>query len=279
MDMSHQLRTLPPEALDILRFYRGLNTRSAHADDIIDGADLSDRGFGKAIRRLVTKNYLVMDGDQVYRLSDMGQRAVEALGTVDLNPLDAFDSDYEDDDDDDGAMEWIDDDEDPFAGTGVEVAVSASAEAAVEPRSIKRHLVLVAPRVLRAGQPTNVFVGFDAAADDEFLFSPLEVILRLNVLHGEPDETTETSLVLENRAVHKTFELVAGSYQQARIRVEVCQLNDDLLEPDGCGGLYADLPVGADDVDTTLAAYGADLELREAPPSEDDLTLNEYDFE
>lgn len=249
MDMSYHLRTLPPEALDILRFYRGLNTRSAHADDIIEGADLSDRGFGKAIRRLVTKNYLVMDGDQIYRLSDMGQRAVEELGSYDLNPSEEA-SEYQ------------------------------SVEMSDEPRFVKRHMVLVAPRMLRAGQPTNVFVGFDDAEDDEILFSPLEIILRLNVLHGEPQEATETSLVLENRAVHQTFEVTAGNYQQARIRVEVCQFQDDLLDPNACGGLYADLPVGVGDFDTTLTAFSAELELREEPPDEDDdLILDEYDFE
>jgi hypothetical protein len=252
MDMPYHLRTLPPEALDILRFYRRLNARSAHADDIIDGADLSDRGFGKAIRRLVTKNYLVMDGDQVYRLSDMGQRAVEELGSYDLNPSEA-------------SAESSEEDEEMVG---------------YEPRQIRRHLVLVAPRMLRAGQPTNVYVGFDDADDDEILFSPLEVILRLNVLHGEPADATETSLVVENRAVHQTFEVTAGSYQQARIRVEVCQFNEELLDFDGCGGLYADLPVGDDGIDTSLAAYGADLELRENPPTEDDdLRLDQYDFE
>jgi hypothetical protein len=141
-------------------------------------------------------------------------------------------------------------------------------------------MVLVAPRVLRAGQPTNVYVGFDDAPDDEILFSPLEIILRLNVVHGEPDEATETSLVLENRAVHQTFEVTAGDYQQARIRVEVHQFKDDLLDPNACGGLYADFAVGAGDVDAILAAYSADLELREEPPAEDDdLLLDEYDFE
>ena len=250
MDVPNHLRTLPPEALDILRFYRSLNARSAHADDIIEGADLSDRGFGKAIRRLVTKNYLVMDGDQVYRLSDMGQRAVDELGSLNLEPSD------------DSA------------------AAGDDPETEYEPRFVRRHLVLVAPRTLRAGQPTNVFVGFDSADDDEILFSPLEVILRLNVLHGEPDEATETSLVVENRAVHQTFEVMAGNYEQARIRVEVCQFADDLLDPSACGGLYADFPIAVSDSDTSLTAYSADVELREEPPAEDEyLDLEDFDFE
>ena len=262
MDMPYHLRTLPPEALDILRFYRRLNARSAHAEDIIEGADLSDRGFGKAIRRLVTKNYLVMDGEQVYRLSDMGQRAVEELSGYDQNPA-----------------------EDSYAYLEADADASADAEeesemvSSYEPRQIRRRLVLVTPRRLRAGQPTNVYVGFDAAEDDEYLFSPQEVMLRLNVVHGEPQEATVTSLVLENRAVHQTIEVTAGDHQQARIRVEVCQFDGDTLDAEACGGLYADLPVSDDTVDATLTAFGADLMLREDAPSQDDLGFDQYDFE
>lgn len=249
MDMPHYLRTLPPEALNILRYFHTLDAPSAHADEIIEGAGLSDRGFGKAIRRLVTKNYLVMDGEQVYRLSDMGKRVVAELGDYDENAPEE--------------SEALDD----------------SMTTPAEPRFVTRHVVLVTPHTLRSGQPTNVFVGFDDADDDEIVSAPFEVILRLTMVHGEPDATVETSLVLENRAAHQVFEVTAGNYTKARVRVQICQLQDGELEPDACGGLYADLPVGVGDVDNTLTAFGTDLLLREELPSEVEVESDEYDFE
>jgi hypothetical protein len=252
MDMSHQIKTLPPEALDILRYFHTLSEASAHVDAIIEGSGLSDRGFGKAIRRLVTKNYLIMDGDQVYRLSDMGKRAVAELGEYDENaPEDGEDFDEADEAD----------------------------EAPPEPRFVRRHIALVAPRTLRVGQPTNVYVGFDDAEDDEIVFTPLKVIVRLSVVHGEPQDVTETSIALENRAAYQVFEVTAGEYRQARLRIQVCQLENGSMELDACGGLYADLPVSAAEVDNTLTAYGTELMLREELPPETEAPEDEFDFE
>lgn len=236
MDMPHHLRTLPPEALDILRYFHTLRAPSAHAEQIIEGAGLSDRGFGKAIRRLVTKNYLVMDGEQVYRLSDNGKRVVAELNDYDENAPEE----------------------------------AETPEADLEPRFVNRHLILVTPRTFQAGQPTNIFIGFDDADDDEIVTAPFKVLLRISTLHGDPDEVTETSLTVENRAAHQVFEVVAGSFTQFRIRVEVCQLQDGEPEEDGCNGFYADLPVGVGEVDNMLIAFGTNLLLREELPSEDE---------
>jgi hypothetical protein len=244
MDMPHHLRTLPPEALDILRYFHTLKAPSAHAEQIIEGAGLSDRGFGKAIRRLVTKNYLVMDGEQVYRLSDNGKRVVAELNNYDENAPE--------------------EEETPEP---------------TEPRLVTRHLVLVTPRVLQVGQPSNVFVGFDDADDDEVVTAPLEIMLRLSVVHGEPDETKETSLIVENRAAHQVFEVTAGQFTELRIRVVVCQLQDGEAEQENCNGLYADLPVGVGEVDSSLTAVGTNLLLREALPSEAEVDSDELDFE
>ena len=252
MDIPYHLKTLPPEALDILRYFRTLDTSSAHADDIIEGAELSDRGFGKAIRRLVTKSYLVMDGDQVYRLSDTGRRAVEELGGYDeLSPEER------------AQMSEMSEEDEAFAVT--------------EPRFVKRHLVLVTPAALRPDQPTNVFVGFDEAQEDETVSTSLDLVLRLNILHGDPQQARETSLALENHAAHQTFEVTAGHYQQARLRVEVSQYQQDTLDLEPCGGFYVDLPIQPDSADATPVAFGADVTLREdirPEPSVDD----EYDF-
>jgi hypothetical protein len=252
MDIPYHLKTLPPEALDILRYFGTLDSPSAHADDIIEGAELSDRGFGKAIRRLVTKSYLVMDGDQVYRLSDMGRRAVAELGGYDeLSP------------EEQAQMAEAEDDLDDFMNT--------------EPRYVKRHLVLVSPQALRPDQPTNVYVGFDEAQEDDTVASTLDLVLRLSVQHGEPEQARETSLSLENHAAHQTFEVTAGRYQQARLRVQVSQYQHDTLDLEPCGGLYVDLPVQPDETGSAFAAFSADVTLREdvrSEPSVDD----DFDF-
>lgn len=79
MDLPFYLRILPSEALEVLAYYRRRGSNLAYADVMITATGLSERGFGKAIRRLVTKGYLVLDGDQRYRLTEHGQRAVDDL--------------------------------------------------------------------------------------------------------------------------------------------------------------------------------------------------------
>lgn len=253
MDMPYHLKTLPPEALDILRFFHTLNSASAHADDIIEGTALSDRGFGKAIRRLVTKNYLVMDGDQVYRLSDMGRRAVNELSGYDDSAPESY-SEY-------SATE--DYGEEDFV---------------TEPRDVLRHLVVVAPRALRPEQPTNIAVGFDASDDSDS--SPIDLVVRVNVLHGEPQQAHEKSLILSGQAAHQTFEITAGNYQRARLRVQVSQYQTDTLDLQPVGGLYVDLPVETSPADTSFTAYGTDLTLQTqvytAPEPADD--FDNFDF-
>jgi hypothetical protein len=104
------------------------------------------------------------------------------------------------------------------------------------------------------------------------------------MIHGEPEEAKESSVALENRAVYQVFEVIAGDYQQARIRVQVCQLQDGTLELDACGGLYADVPVVSGDANANHTAFGTDLMFREEllsdeeSSSEDD-EVDEYDFE
>jgi hypothetical protein len=151
--------------------------------------------------------------------------------------------------------------------------------APIEPRFVTRHLVLVAPRTLQAGQPTNVFVGFDEAEDDEIVYAPFKIILRVNMVHGEPEEARESSLVFENRAAHQVFEVTAGNYTKARVRVQVCQLQDGEIELEACSGLYADLPVGVGAVDSTLTAFGTDLMLREELLSEVEGPEDEFEVE
>ena len=230
-EMPLSLQTLPLEALDILRYFGATGAMTAHADDIIDSTQLTDRGFGKGVRRLVTRNYLSMSGEQRYRLTEQGQRAVESL------------QEYE----------------------GSAPATASAQAEPPEPRFIRRRLVLAAPKTLLAGQPTNVFVGVDDAAGEELLHDPLSLMIRLATLNGDPAEAQESSLVLSNRNARQVYEITPGYYTHVRVRVQVLQFPPDDEDVEPCGGLYVDLPVTDDNsaADNSLTAYGADIILKE----------------
>jgi hypothetical protein len=213
MEMPFHLRTLPPEALDIIRFYSGSGTNVASVDDICEGTGLSDRGFGKAIRRLVTKGYVIMDGDHRYRLSDQGARAVEELVASDVNAPD------------DDEAEAVD------AGR----------------RLVGRRLFMALPRALVAGQEVHVYVGFPEAEDDEMIHGQVNLLIRLSVLNGEPARARETPFLLGNNATRHVFEVTAGHFTKARLRLHAYQIDDD--EPDEvhfAGGMYVDVDVKPD---------------------------------
>ncbi len=226
MEMPLSLQTLPAEALDILRYYGRTGNASAHADDITEGTSLSDRGFGKGIRRLVTRNYLSMAGEQVYRLTDQGYRAVAALQEYDLTAPE-----------DDGGY---------------------------QPRYVRRRLVIAAPHTLLASQPTTITVGVDDAQGEDIIGDTVNVLLRMSLINGEPASGLETTLVLSNRYASQTFEITAGMYTRVRLRIELYQEQpDEQFAP--AGGVYVDIPVTAnpDNVNPALMAYGADFYLRE----------------
>ncbi|MFQ3566090.1 MAG: hypothetical protein SNJ59_03745 [Aggregatilineales bacterium] len=225
MEPSSQLRTLPQEALDILRYFRSLEATAAHTDDIIEGTGLSDHGFGKAIRRLVTKNILIMDGRQIYRLTNFGQRLLSELET------------------------------------SSEQNAPTQAAQAVEPRFVHRRLVLVVPAQLRMGQPTHVVIGFEEANDDDIIKEPAQLRLQLNMANGEPAEPVESALLLNNRAARQTFEIAAGAFTSARVRLRVLQTINGEAAPFLCGGLYVDLPVNAGEGEAALSAFGTTLRL------------------
>jgi predicted transcriptional regulator len=227
MDLPYSLQTLPPEAVDILRFYAGIDGESAHADSIVDGAGLSERGFGKGIRRLVTKNYVAMSSDQVYRLTDAGKRVVEELKSYDGD-------------------------------------APQSQSRRREPLFLRRRVVLVTPRILTADMPVEVVLGFEDADDDEALNEPVTMLVRLSMVNGEPRRPKESSFTLGNRKLQQAFEINAGHFTRARVRVEVCQFHDDGDDFDFCGGLYVDLPVSLDASVDAKVAHGVDVILKEA---------------
>jgi hypothetical protein len=227
MELPFHLKALPPEALDVLRYFGSIESPISHADDITEGVGLTDRTFGKVIRRLVTKGYLQMDGDQAYRLSEQGQTAVEELGAYD------------------------------------ESEPTAKPKREVVTQQIPRHLVLVTPKALAADQPVQVHVGFLTAYDGEGLDELADVVARVSLVNGEPSRPQEVAFQLSDDEDHKALTVTPGRFKCLRIRVNVFQLGPNPDDIAVAGGLYVDVDVlpQTDASTQEWAAYGADITL------------------
>jgi len=130
IELPFHLKTLPPEALDVIRYFTSAgDTETADIDSICEGTGLSERGFSKAIKRLVTKGYAQMESGRVYRLTTQGISAAQELAEYDENAPEEVDS-----------------------GSAYE--------------TYSRRLLLAVPRSLVANQSTNVYVGFDESDDE-----------------------------------------------------------------------------------------------------------------
>ncbi len=226
MDLPFHLKALPPEALDVLRYFGTLDDPVAHAMLITDEVGLSDRTFGKVIRRLVTRGYLQMDGEQAYRLSETGQDAVEELASFD----EAFPAD--------------------------KTVRSAPVE-----EKIDRKLVLVMPKVLRAGATTAFHIGFHPADDGQTLDDPAEMVVRVSLVNAEPTRPQESAFEVRNDAIHQSFKITAGAINQARIKVQVYQLGPNPDDIAVAGGMYVDVNVVNDLSNAPLAAYTTEISI------------------
>lgn len=226
MDLPFHLKALPPEALDVLRYFGTLNNPVAHAAKITDEVGLSDRTFGKVIRRLVTKGYLQMDGDQAYRLSESGNNAVDELAEYD----EAFPADK-------------------------------SARKAPVEEKVSRKMVVVVPRTLQSGVPTSFHVGFYPSASGHELNDVAEVVMRVSLVNADPARPQEASLELVNEEAYKSFTIAAGAFDRARIKVQVFQLGPNPDDIAVAGGMYVDLDVTDSAASAPYAAYAADISL------------------
>jgi DNA-binding MarR family transcriptional regulator len=232
MELPYHLTTLAPlsGALDILRYLGSISAPNADSDEICDALDLTDRTFGKAIRRLVTKGYVAMDGELIYRLSNQGREAVEILREYDAaNP---------------------------------QAPASTRRDASV----VTRRLVVAMPPTLVAGEPGTLAVGLDGATDEEtgVLYSPADMVVRVSVVNGDPAKPQEAVLKLSNYPVKHAFSITPGAYQQMRVRVQVFQLGPNPDDINVAGGLYVDAGVTRQAAAATAApiAYGSDIQIQ-----------------
>lgn len=206
MDLPVHLKRLPPGSLEMIQYLGQAENAMASRDDICAALDLSDRSFGKIIRRLVNKYYIAMDGDQIYRLTDQGGEVAEELADYDFEA-----GDSEDDED--------------------------------ESTQFTRRMRLVLPEPLQAGVPAHVMLGFDAPSPDSH---SAEVAARLSILNGEPNAPQEALFDLDDQPAHQDFLVTAGPYSQARLRVEVYQLGPNEGDISEAGGMYVDVAVSAE---------------------------------
>lgn len=133
MSLPFELTKLPSNALDIIRYLGSLDSYAAFDVHISEALDLSERGFGKAIRRLVTQEYVEMQIDGTYILTQRGLDAAETLEAHDAEARhDSFDEDVIEDVPDHAAV---------------------------------RRLLVVYPKTLPVGGTAYVFVRVDAPTD------------------------------------------------------------------------------------------------------------------
>lgn len=228
MELPYHLKTLEPltGALDIVRFLRGEPDMLATVDTLLDSLQLSERAFGKAIRRLVTQGYVQMDAEAVYRLTDAGRRAADEL------------AEYE-------------------HVTGK----SATGAHTIHDAGITGRIVMSVPQTLTASEPVDLYIG--AALDsDSTLAEPVDLLVRLTAINATPTQTQDALLTLHHAPVRHTFKVVPEAYNALRVRVQVYQL---LAEEDviACGGFYVDLPVSGQQTTAARVAYGSSIAVKE----------------
>lgn len=225
MELSYQLQTIEPltGAFDIIRYFGKLEEMTADAGKIQDSLGLSDRSFDKAIRRLVTKGYVQMDGSRIYRLTEQGQRAVEELAAYD------------------------------------QAGPSADRHTAATEPGVSRRLVMAVPRTLVAGRADNVLVGVHAASEGETIDKPADLLFRVSIVNGEPSTSQDKSVELSNAAVAESFTVTPGRYATVRVRLQVFQLDPYSGDITPAGGMYIDADVTGGGVPGELVAYGTEV--------------------
>lgn len=229
MELPFHLKTMQPlpGALDIIRFLGSIDSDSADVDEILDSVDVSEKGFNKAIRRLVTKGYVTMTGDMVYQLTDQGESAVMELAEYD-------------------------------AATGGGLKTNPDRPQSPTSSTIVRRMVLTVPEALVAGQQASAVIGFYPGP----MRDQAELAVRLSVVNGEPQSPEDLLFTLTDEVAYQAIEIKAGTYDQIRIRLQAIQLGPNPGDFNQSGGMYVDLPVQAQDSGhSSLVAYGTDINI------------------
>ena len=205
-------------ALDIIRFL-GASDSPADADTICDSLDMSDRRFGKAIKRLVTVKYVDMNMEYEYQLTEKGQDAAAELAEYDS------------------------------AGPVVETK---------DANKVHRRLTLAVPQQLVAGHTSDLHLGFHPDTGNQF-DSSADVVLRISTIHALLSGSGDEMLKLDNASKQHTFQITPERYSQVRLKVQVFQLAPNGEDISMCGGMYVDMDVQGSGDPSGYLAYGTDV--------------------
>jgi hypothetical protein len=221
--LSPDLRKLPPQALDVLR-YLDTHDDQGTVDEIMEGTGLSERGSRKAIRRLVTRYYADMPDQDFYRLTEKGKEAAGELRVYDGENVPA-------------ALD---------APSTAPTAQAADEEtpAADVPRHARRMSVLV-PKELVIRSAVTLRAGFDAPPADDPV--PLQetgrVILRLSAPGCDVDPVERPlDVAVGGPAGPVSFRVTPRVEGPARLKIEGYQLVS-LKDIRPIGGVFFDLNV------------------------------------
>lgn len=144
----------------------------------------------------------------------------------------------------------------PKGEESAELLVSiAEADEASSANTIQREIVIALPRNLVSGQASPLQIGFapnNAQASTD-------VVLRLQAIHAEIGELDEVVQLNARKQIIETT-ITPQQYDQARLRLEVYQLDPSGEDLSECGGLYVDVHV-LDSGDTgEMIGYSGTLE-------------------
>lgn len=203
MSLPFELTTLPPQALEVLRYMGRTQRDQADADDIMTGTGLTERSFSKAIKRLVTKNYMTMDAARVYHLTPKGYKAIEDVLAHD--------------------------------------EVEPPTQVANDENIILYDLCVIVPDAVKSREANTLILGLEPSPGED-VPTHADVILRLEVVGGEvePNEfvapvSPDLPVLMAEFSVTPT-----ATFGDIRLRVEAFQTlrMDDIEE---VGGMYFDI--------------------------------------
>ena len=226
MPLSYNLQTLPPEALDVLRFM-GKAQGPVTSSNIETGARMSSRLVGKAIRRLINSGHIQLSGTG-YQLTSDGKIAVQQITENDT-------------------------------GSG------ASRPPANVLPVFTRRLMAVMPHRIATGQATDVYFGVNPPYTPRPSSNQsARIELRLSAVGGSFSVPSIILDIPPDRAAvpQKVGLTPLAVDKPIRVRVDVFQPSSSGTET--LGGMYFDVqvvPNAAQPTETTRAV-GMDLTLK-----------------
>jgi len=249
MALPYELTTFPAGALDIIRYLAGQDSYAAFDTEIIAALGLSDRAFGKALRRLVTREYVEMQYDGSYALTETGLEAAEAIAAHDEEAL---------------QEDFVEAGAPPEEGLAPEndlaalkEALHVPVEAAGEPEEIDwdewqdeeeeeelpidvaaveetvRRALVIAPATLAVNRPAFLFVRVDEPAEPPRHPLDIDLLFRLS---GEADifpDQNDATVPAEGPAVPVRFEVTPRRAGTLHLVIEAEQITRLELQPAG----------------------------------------------